>query len=83
MKKMRCKVSIQEVRLHSVTETIIARPVCRQSPYPENGLDEDNTFSKFSPSGEFQLTIANPDLLGAYKPGQEFYVDWTPIEKTA
>lgn len=83
MSKMRCKVQIQEVRLHGASETIIARPVCKDGGYPADGSDEDNTFAKFSPSGEFQLSIANPALLGAYRPGQKFYVDWTPIDTAA
>jgi len=83
MKSMRCKVTIQEVHLHGATETIIARPVCKPGGYPPDGADEDNTFARWSPSGEFRLCIANPDLFDTYKPGQVFYVDWTPIEPTA
>lgn len=76
---MRCKVQIHEVNLYGTTEQIVARPVCKSGSYPADGTDEDNTFAKFSPSGELKLSIANPELLGVYKPGQKFYVDWTPI----
>lgn len=79
MKAMRCKVEIIEVTLGQSCDQITARPVCKPGGYPSDGLDEDNTFSKFSPSGEFKLTIANPELMNAYRPGQKFYVDWTPI----
>lgn len=80
-KPMRCKVEITEVTLGKLQDNITARPVCKAGAYPSDGSDEDNTFAKFSPSGEFKLTVANPDLLGIYRPGQKFYVDWTPIEE--
>lgn len=82
-KPMRCKVEIHEVTLHGHSEQIVARPVCKSGSYPADGSDEDNTFAKFSPSGDLRLTIANPALLGIYKPGQRFYVDWTPVEEPA
>lgn len=83
MMKMRCKVKITEVTLGEFCDQITARPVCKNGSYPESGLDEDNTFAKFSPSGEFKLTIANPALLGSFRPGQLFYVDWTPVDEPA
>ncbi len=80
---MRCKVKITEVKLGENCDQITAVPVCKSGAYPADGSDEDNTFSKFSPSGCLQLTIANPELLNVYRPGQQFYVDWTPIEPVA
>lgn len=82
-KPMRCKVEIHDVTLHRSGEHITARPVGKNGGYPADGGDEDNTFANFSPSGEFKLFIANPELHGVYKPGQKFYVDWTPIEEPA
>lgn len=48
--------------------------------YPDDGSDEDNTYARFSPSGELSLTIANQDLIGKIEPGQNFYIDFTPVE---
>lgn len=48
--------------------------------YPADGADEDNTYAKFSPSGELSLTIANPALVGKIEPGQKFYLDFTKAE---
>jgi len=33
-------------------------------PFDADGNNEDNTYAKFSPSGEPSMTIANPALLG-------------------
>jgi hypothetical protein len=48
--------------------------------YPADGYDEDNTYAKFTPSGELELTIANPDLVGKIEPGKHFYIDFTEVE---
>ena len=46
-----------------------------QKGYPDDGLDEDNTYAKFSPVAGFKLLIANEALHGEFKPGQKRYVD--------
>ena len=48
-----------------------------QSGYPTDGLDEDNTFAYYSPSGELTLTVANPALAGKIIPGERYYLDFT------
>ena len=78
-KPMRAKVVCREVKILETCEIVVFRPVCKQDgPYPADGNDENNTFAKWSPAGEFSLTITNPALLGTYRPGQVFYVDFTP-----
>lgn len=78
--KMRAKVTLTEVNLFQESDRIKMVPVCR-STYPSDGSDEDNTFAKFSPSGSFELTIANPALVGQFRPGQKYYVDFTPVDE--
>lgn len=48
--------------------------------YGPEGESEDNTFARYTPTGECQLTIANPSLIGKLKPGSKFYIDFTPAE---
>jgi hypothetical protein len=48
--------------------------------YDESGLDEDNTYAKFSPSVDFGIWIANPALFDAFELGQTYYVDFIPAE---
>ena len=78
--KMRAKLQIESVTLRNGHEQLKFHGVCKTGPYPEDGLDEDNTFAKFSPSVGLDITITNPALLGQFKPGQKFYVDFTPAE---
>jgi hypothetical protein len=48
--------------------------------FDENGLSEDNTFAKYSPSATVDITIANPALIGKFKPGEKYYIDFTLAE---
>lgn len=78
MTAMRAKVKLNHVQPNYGSETLTFNPVCK-SNYDDSGLDEDNTFAKYSPGGQFILTVANPALLGKFKVGETYYVDFTPI----
>jgi len=76
--KMRAKMKVTSVKLFEKHEQLIMSPVIK-SGYPESGLDEDNTYAKFTPGGEVDLVISNPGLFGKFKPGQVFYLDFTEV----
>ena len=61
----------EEVSFHAVAA----------SKYPEDGSDEDNTFAKWTPSANLSIQITNPALLDLIKVGDEFYVDFTPVNE--
>ena len=78
-KVMRAKMKIMAVTpAYGNAEILKAYPVC--SNMDQDGNSEDNTFSKFTPSGSLELCINNPDLMGKIKEGQTFYVDFTLVE---
>lgn len=58
------------------SQTIKAAPVCKDGGYPADGSDEDNSFARWSPSGDLSLTFTNPNLFGKVKEGDVFYVDF-------
>lgn len=45
--------------------------------YPNDGTDEDSTFSRWTPSATLDMTIQNPALFDKFKAGQKFYSDFT------
>ena len=47
---MRAKVKCTEVDLTETYDQVTFTAVCKSGSYPADGMDEDNTFSKFSPS---------------------------------
>ena len=81
MSNMRAKVKCESSNLRETFDEVIFKAVVKSGSYPADGLDEDNTFAKFSPTAEFKITIANPALLGKFRPGQKFYVDFTEVEQ--
>lgn len=40
--------------------------------------DENKPWSKYTPCGQLQLTITNPDVIGSFTPGQAYFIDITP-----
>lgn len=76
---MRAKMKLTDVKRNEYCENLTFNAVCKSSGYPESGLDEDNTFAKFSPTARLEITITNPALLGAFNPGETYYVDFTPV----
>lgn len=77
MTVMRAKMQVLSVTRYSGGDEIRMAPVCGNAPHGPNGESEDNTFALFTPWGELRLAITNPDLLGRFKPGQKFYLDFT------
>lgn len=86
MSDMRAKVHVTGVTpTHGengrlVQEKVEFRPVAKDGGYPSDGSDEDNTFAHFSPSGRFEIDIANPELHGKFAAGDKFYVDFKRIK---
>lgn len=78
---MRAKMAVNRIEQHSNSETLHFNAVCKNGTYPADGSDEDNTFAKFSPSANLSIQITNPALVGQFKVGEKYYVDFTPAEK--
>lgn len=77
---MKARLVIKEIVAHEHDVEILKfRAVCKEDQYPETGKDENNTFAKFSPTFDSELHLMNPDLLGKYRVGDMFDVDFVPI----
>lgn len=63
-----------------VCENLELHGVSKSEGYPEDGSDEDNTFARFTPSADLKISIQNPALVGKFKEGDTFYLDFTPVE---
>lgn len=74
---MRAKVRLAHITKFESSEALEFNAVAAKE-YNPDGKDEDNTYAKFSPSASFKITVANPDLIGKFAPGETYYVDFTP-----
>ena len=83
MTTMRAKLKVTNVEGILVgeeksSENLTFTAVCK-SDYDESGLDENNTFSKFTPSADLKMSVNNPALFDKFAVGDEVYVDFTKV----
>lgn len=72
--KTRCKFRVESVTLYQGAEVIKLNAI-------SGGLtEEDKGFSKYTPSGDLQFNVNNPEVVGHFKPGTFYYLDLTPCE---
>lgn len=78
---MRAKLSVSKVdgypNTEAPTQTVLLFNAVGASQYPEDGTDENNTFARWTPNASLTMTIQNPNLVGTFKVGDTFYVDFT------
>lgn len=67
---MRAKFLVHSVTIQKDCEQLTMHPVT----YDNN---ENASFSKYTPAGKLELTITNENLWGEFKPGDEYYIDFT------
>lgn len=59
--------------------TVILSPV-----FGTYGDGKDNeTWSKYTPSGKIEMAITNPAAIDAFALGEAYYVDFTPVATSA
>ncbi|MGE0629774.1 MAG: hypothetical protein AB7O43_18370 [Hyphomicrobiaceae bacterium] len=77
MPNMRAKMKLQTIEQNdfSDVETLYFSAVAAHA-YPADGSDENNTYAKFTPSADLKIMIANPALIGKFKPGETYYIDF-------
>lgn len=72
--QVRCKFLCKEVNKTEYSETVKMTAVCGNWD-DKTGVGDDNTYAKYSPSGEFEIQITNEAVHGHFKPGKKYYMD--------
>ncbi len=49
-----------------------------EKPFDVEGASEDNSFAKWTPTGNLEMSITNPALIGQFKVGEKYYLNFTP-----
>ncbi len=62
-------------------EVLHMSAVGKNDPYDKNGSDENNTYAQYTPSASLTIDIRNPDLLGKFKRGEVYYLDFTKADR--
>ena len=75
---MKAKFYVKRVIRTSQHDQLSLEAVTMGNTGPD-GLNENNSFSKWTPSGSLEMTVTNPALLGTFEPGREYYLDFTLV----
>ena len=81
MRTMRAKMRVSAVHRQEDGEIINFSAVCKSDGYPSDGSDENNTFAKWTPNAELEMSITNPALFGTINEGEEYYLDFTKADQ--
>jgi len=68
------------MQVSQVTDNGYSDIVKLNAVYSGDKNSEDNSYSKATPSATLEMQIDNPAVRGQMKPGQKYYVDFTPTE---
>ena len=69
---VRAKFKVTTLSQNTFGHTVELEPVYDSDPKSENGR-----FYKATPGGKITLSTVNPEAALQFKPGDEFYVDFT------
>lgn len=78
--KMRAKLVISHIKTYDTYDELEFNAVSKCG-YLSDGSDENNTYAKWTPFANLKMAITNPVLMGNFKTGQEFYVDFSLVEE--
>ena len=80
MARMRAKMKVASVEPCEDGEQLTFGAVCKTEPFGEDGVDENNSFARWTPSASLEMTVNNPDLKGQFTVGDEYYLDFTKAD---
>lgn len=83
MSTMRAKMRVSAVTSHGTSEALAFSAVCKSDGYPADGSDKNNSFARWTPLANLTMCVNNPELVGKFKVGDTFYVDFTPADPAA
>jgi hypothetical protein len=79
--KFRCTRRAECTDRRSREERHHGNLVTMQAVYGEDGDDKaEREWSKWTPSGELEMSITNPEAFKQFKIGKAYFVDLTPAE---
>ena len=80
---IRAKLIVTKVsRVADHTGEVVAEEVMLNPVYGPDG-SANGQWSKYTPAGRFEMTINNKQAFGKLLPGQFYFVDFTPTDKSS
>ena len=81
MSKVRAKFFVESIQHSDIPGTEQYASIMMRPVFGTYGDGEVNkTWSKYTPSGQLQITITNPSAIDAFEKGKAYYLDFTPAD---
>jgi hypothetical protein len=78
---VRAKFFVEDIRHSDIPGTEQYASITMRPVFGTYGDGEVNkTWSKYTPSGQLQITITNPAAIDAFEKGKAYYLDFTPAD---
>ncbi|MBT9370288.1 hypothetical protein [Rhizobium sp. CSW-27] len=78
---VRAKFFVSDIRHSEVPGADPYALVTLMPVYGSYGDGKDNeSWSRWTPSGQVQMSITNPKAIDAFEKGKAYYLDFTPVE---
>lgn len=74
---VRAKFRVTSVEDFGQSKTVKLNAVCADE------VPENQRYHRYTPYGELKMTIDNPGASDQFKPGVEWYLDFTPVAPKA
>lgn len=65
--------------LNSTTRHSGGAVTLKFTPVFDDGIPENERFSKHTPSGLLEMTVTPTSVVDAFKLGESYYLDFTPV----
>lgn len=76
---MRAKFVLTKSEKQSETLETLEFHAVTSKPFDTDGKSEDNDFARWTPAGRIEMTVTNANIIGSFKLGQSFYVDFSEV----
>lgn len=72
--------NLQTGELDPVSHETLEFSAVTDKPFNPHGESDDNTFARWTPTGNLKMTVTNPALFGKFERGQKYYLHFTPAD---
>jgi len=76
MDKVRAKFRVNEMVAKGDTPQVVYTTVKMVPVFSDDLNSENKAFTKYTPSGSFEMLISVQETAAFFKPGHEYYVDF-------
>lgn len=73
---VRAKLQLNSITQHSYSKEL---RTLHFDAVHDTSTPENERFTKYTPSGHFDMTVDNPEALAQFELGVSYYVDFTPV----